>query len=267
MQRSIWKEERSTPFQSSPSLIPHLGFSWKPEAGIYPVHHKTHTHRGSNQSDGHAFGLWEETGEPHRHGENVQKELSWAELWLVKGLAQGHTVVTTIAVEEATTASPGIQSQRPSSKERLYFPLKYPSFVLIEAIVLILHTLDSVLIITHTHTQTQTHPHLLNSHSNKIKLARRNPTFVLSDTGMKWESINTCSPIGLAGWLPAEAALKRLAAAIMQVELQRRWGWGGDDSALITGSEQGVIRFRRAGKEGKRDGVCGGEVEWRREQH
>lgn len=68
---------------------------------------------------------------------------------------------------------------------------------------------------------------------------------------MKWDSINTCSAIGLAGWLPAEAALKRLGAAIMQVELQRRWGWGRDDSALITGSEQGVIRFGRERRGGE----------------
>ena len=124
----------------------------------------------------------------------------------------------------------------------------------------------------HTWTHPSTHPseftahlYLLNSHSNKIKLAWWNPTFVLSDGGMKWDSINTCSPIGLAGWLPAEAALKRLGAAIMQVELQRRWGWGGDDSALITGSEQGVIRFSR--ERWGLERVCGGEVDWLQEQH
>lgn len=111
----------------------------------------------------------------------------------------------------------------------------------------------------HTHKYTPpeftVHVYLLNSRSNKIELARRNPTFVLSDRGMKWDSINIPSPIGLAGWLPTEAALKRLGAAITQVELQRRWGWGGDDSALITGSEQGVISCsRERGRERGREG-------------
>lgn len=109
---------------------------------------------------------------------------------------------------------------------------------------------------------TQAHTvylYLLNSSSNKIKLALWNPTFVLSDGGMKWDSINTLSPIGLAGWLPTEAALKRLGAAITQVELQRRWGWEGDDSALITASEKGVIscsskRVNKRHKEGVRYG-------------
>lgn len=110
---------------------------------------------------------------------------------------------------------------------------------------------------TNIHTNTHlpeftVHLYLLNSCSNKIKLAQWNPTFVLSDGGMKWDSINTRSPIGLAGWLPTEAALKRLGAAIMQVELQRRWGWGGDDSALIAGSEQGVISCSRGGRDGRR---------------
>lgn len=131
--------------------------------------------------------------------------------------------------------------------------------------LLVITTLWSGPVGTHTHTYTHrpeftVHLYLLNSCSNKIKLARWNPTFVLSDGGMKWDSINTCSPIGLAGWLPTEAELKRLGAAIMQVELQRRWGWGGDDSALITGSEQGVIS---CGREREREGRRGvGEVDW-----
>lgn len=116
--------------------------------------------------------------------------------------------------------------------------------------------------LSHTHTRTRfsestLRSYLLNSRSKKIKLARWNPTFVLSDGGMKWDSINTRSPIGLAGWLPVEAALKRLGAAITQVELQKRWGWEGDDSALITGSEQGVNQLQqreRAGEVGMRRG-------------
>lgn len=115
--------------------------------------------------------------------------------------------------------------------------------------------------LTHTRTrfsESTLRSYLLNSRSKKIKLARWNPTFVLSDGGMKWDSINTRSPIGLAGWLPVEAALKRLGAAITQVELQKRWGWEGDDSALITGSEQGVISCSREREQEKWG--WGGEV-------
>lgn len=113
----------------------------------------------------------------------------------------------------------------------------------------------------HTHAplpEFTAHLYRLNSRSNRIKLARWNPTFVLFDGGMKWDSINTRSPIGLAGWLPTEAALKRLGAAITQVELQRRWGWGGDDSALITGSEQGVISCGRKREREREEGEGGG---------
>jgi len=71
------------------------------------------------------------------------------------------------------------------------------------------------------------HLYLLNTRSNKIKLARWNPTFVLFDGGMKWDSINTRSP---TGWLtPNGGSIEKVrhgnyaGGVAEEMGVRRRW--------------------------------------------